>query len=289
VIVTALKPVRGSVSFSAENKGAPVEGVGIWIDGEPKGSTDAEGKAKVEWLLAGNHSWRALHGQDEVSQGEFCIAEITEIQLVDMWIEVEGREGEKTYEWHPLTDTVAFVMEIKNTGTTVVDHWTWSQTSDTGLKVDLLHPKMPAKAWRPFAGNLLASDYGRDIVMKGDKVEAINPTINSHQGVVLRDPIGEEGLKPGETAITEEKKVYTEFLEEAVDVKSAELGTKVELQIVDRQKGFMDSVIAEYKFGPITFHDMRARTRMKGQVKVRWEVSIDGQAYNAKEVTFTYL
>ena len=64
---------------------------------------------------------------------------------------------------------------------------------------------------------------------------------------------------------------------------SAELGTKVELQIVDRQKGFMDSVIAEYKFGPIKFHDIRARTRTKGQVKVRWEVSIDDQAYNAKD------
>ena len=97
--VTASKPVKGTVNFSAEDGGAPVEGVEVRIDGNPKGSTDAEGKLGVEWLLAGPHSWQAFQNGMEVSHGKLKIAEITDVEYLGTWCELEGREDEKLYQW----------------------------------------------------------------------------------------------------------------------------------------------------------------------------------------------
>ena len=289
MIVEASKPIRGTMVFSAREGTSPVQGIEIRVDGEPRGTTGVEGELRVEWLIAGEHDWRALQGEAEVSGGSMQIEEVTDLEFVGMWVEVDGHEGVKTYKWRPLLDTVAVVSEIKNTGTTMIKRYLWNQTTKADMKVDLLHPKIPAQAWKPFAGNLLASSYGREFVIREGRIEAINPAINRPLEVVARTPLAEEGLRPGQTLVTEEKKVYMRFLEEAMDVKAAELNTDVRFEIVDREKGVMDTVIKEFKFGPIKFHNMRARTVMKAKFTSLYELSVDHKVCDSKEVQLEYV
>ena len=61
------------------------------------------------------------------------------------------------------------------------------------------------------------------------------------------------------------------------------------LEIVDKEKGILEMVIEEFRFGPITFHDMRLQIIMKGKVNSFQEVFIDGKVRGSREVQFEYL
>jgi hypothetical protein len=215
----------------------------------------------------------------------------TDIEHLGTWCEVAGREGERLHEFRPLADLLSMHIAIKNTGTTTIDHFTWQQTVSIGhMKMELLHPRVPTQLWHPFAGNLLSSSFRRQVNIQGDRLEVINPDLHSHVEAVSLEPIGEEGIRPGETlTVVEERKLYMRFLEEGAQMKGAEMGVNLRMEIVDKEKGILDMVIEEFKFGPITFHDMRLQIVMKGKVTTLQEVLIDGKLRGSKEVQFEYL
>ena len=215
----------------------------------------------------------------------------TDIEYLGTWCEVEGREGKKLHEFRPLADLLSMHIAIKNTGTTTIDHFMWQQTVSIGhMKMELLHPRIPTQLWRPFVGNLLSSSFRRQINIQGDHLEVINPDLHSHVEAVSLEPIADGGIRPGETiTVVEEKKLYMQFLEEGAEMKGAEMGVSLRMEIVDRERGILDMVIEEFKFGPITFHDMRLQIVMKGEIATLQEVLIDDKTYSSKEVQFEYL
>jgi len=213
------------------------------------------------------------------------------LEYIGGWCEVKGREGEKAQTFRPLEDTTALCIAVKNTGTTPIKHFTWQQISNLShMKMDLLHPKMPAKVWRPFAGNLLASTFGRDVTIEDGQVTMVNPAVGRPLDIVVQTPITDAGIMPGETLILMEKeKPYVEYLEEGMKIKGAELGTTIVLKVLNADKGTMHITIKEFKFGLITFHDMKARIVLKGDLTTVHEVLIDGEVHDSKDVTWTYI
>ena len=79
------------------------------------------------------------------------------------------------------------------------------------------------------------------------------------------------------------------YLEEGMETKGAELGTTIGLKVQNAEKGIMHIVIKEFKFGPITFHDMKSRIVLKGDLHTTHEVLIDGEVHDTKDVTWTYI
>ena len=215
----------------------------------------------------------------------------TDMEYLGTWCEVAGREGERLHEFRPLADALSMHISIKNTGTTTIDHFTWQQTVSIGhMKMELLHPRIPTQLWHPFAGSLLSSNFRRQINIRGGQLEVINPELHSHIKAVSLEPIGDGGIRPGETlTVVEESKLYMQFLEEGAEMKGAGMGINLRMEIVDKEKGILDMVIEEFKFGPMTFHDMRLRVVLKGEITTLQEVLIDGKTYSSREVQFEYL
>jgi len=285
--IEVLEPVNGRVVLLAKEKGNPIEGIEIRVEGESKGRTGAGGELEVQSILAGTHNWEALDSEGREAKGMIEIPEITQVEYVPMSVE---RDGQTVTKWHPLTDTLSFVIEITNTGTTVVDHFTWRQTADIGhMKIDLLHPKMPAKVWRPFAGNLLSGVTTVETRIDGDRVMMIDTISGISKEVISRTPFTPGGLQPGEKLVVEQTGRYWDSLQEAMDSRGIELGTEIKLNVVDEGKGIVDMVIKEYKFGPIKLHDMKARVIFKGPFKVCHEVFVDGELFGSDELGWELL
>jgi hypothetical protein len=219
------------------------------------------------------------------------LPQTTDIEYIGCWSEVEGYEGEKRYKFRPLLDALSISIAIKNTGTSLIDHFTFRQTASIAhLKLDLLHPRIPAHLWKPFAGNLLTSSFFRLITVKPDGLEVTNPVSGRSVEATSLSPIGNRGIDPGETfTIVEKKKPYVEFILEGMENKGAEMKADLRMEILDREMGIWDMVIKEYKLGPIAFHNMRLQIVMKGTVKTLQEVSIDGKRLDYKEVKIEYL
>lgn len=219
------------------------------------------------------------------------LPQTTDIEYIGCWSEVEGYQGEKRYKFRPLLDALSISIAVKNSGTTLIDHFTFRQTASIAhLKMDLLHPRIPAHLWKPFAGNLLASDFLRLITVKPSGLEVTNPVRHRPVDVISLSPIEDGGIRPGQTfTVVEKKKSYVEFILEGVENKGAQMEADLSMEIVDRQKGIWDMVIKEHKVGPITLHNMRLRIVMKGTLKTLHEVSIDGKLFDSKEVDIEYL
>ena len=212
------------------------------------------------------------------------------IEYLGTWCEFEGREGETVWKWRPLLDTLRFFVAIKNTGKTVIDHYVWKQTIDlSDTKVKLLHPRMPAQLWRPFASDVLSSVFVREVRIGDGEVKVVNPILNRRHDVVPATPVTPGGMKPGETLIVEEKKPYVDLLMEGVEAKGVEMGTEAQLEIVDREKGVARLLVKEFSIGPITIHDMKAEAVLKGKFKARHEVLIDGKVCGSGEVEWEYI
>ena len=215
----------------------------------------------------------------------------TNIEYVGCWSEVEGYEGERRYKFRPLLDALSISIAVKNTGTTLIDHFTFRQTASIAhLKIDLLHPRIPAHLWKPFAGDLLASEFFRFISVTPRGLEVTNPVRDCAIEATSLLPITDGGIKPGEIlTVVEKKKSYEEFILEGMKNKEVEMETNLSMEIVDREKGVWDMVVKEHKLGPITIHNIRLRIVMKGILKTLHEVSIDGKLFDSKQVKIEYL
>lgn len=238
--------------------------------------------------------WAPADAQDDLlelnSENSVMNSEAASIEYLGTWCEFEGREGEKAQKWRPLMDTLRFFVGIKNTGTTVIDRYVWKQTIDlSNTKMKLLHPRIPAQLWRPFAAGVLSSVFVREVRIRGGGIEVVNPVLNRRHDVVPATPITPGGVKPGETLIVGETKPYVDLLIEGVEAKGVEMGTEAQLEILNRQKGVVRLVVKEFSVGPITIHDMKAEAVLKGKFKALHEVSIDGKMCGGGEVEWEYV
>lgn len=217
-------------------------------------------------------------------------SKMASIEYLGTWCEFEGREGETVRKWRPLLDTLRFFVAIKNTGKTVIDHYVWKQTIDlSDAKVKLLHPRIPAQLWRPFAFGVLSSVFVREVRIGDGGIEVVNPVLNRRHDAVPATPVTSGGMKPGETFIVEETKPYMDLLMEGVEAKGVEMGTEAQLEIVDREKGVVRLLVKEFSVGPITIHDMKAEAVLKGKFKALHEVSIDDKVCGSGEVEWEYI
>ena len=221
--VEALPPERGAVVFVAQTEKSPAQGVEVRIDGESKGFTEKGGKLKVEWLVEGKHSWEAFCEGKEISQGEFEIPRIVDIEIIDIWMEVEGEKVEKL----SMKDTPDSIFLVKNTGTTVIDNAKWELgTREKELKI--VRPNI-LKAMGKFISMLPSFAY--DLLIPVSEV-------------------GEEigtGLRPGETKEFHVVKSMVEWTE----LELADMG--LEITAID------DTIVTvkEFKYGPVKYENVQ--------------------------------
>jgi hypothetical protein len=100
----------------------------------------------------------------------------------------------------------------------------------------LTKPSIPSWLANPFVSLIVGNivNFGRDIVIKGGKVEVANmfPDRTYQSGnIVLRTPVGEEGIRPGETIIVGEETSGESIYKEAVENKACEMGAKIGIEI----------------------------------------------------------
>jgi hypothetical protein len=291
VQVEALPPDRGTAAFIAQTEGEPISGVEIKIDGVTKGFTDGEGKLKVEWLIAGEHSWGAIYRGGKISQGKFEIPEIVDAEFVDVWAIVRGEEYREGFKVNPFKESAGPCWTIKNTGTTIIDHYTIKVPSSYkrggAMKIKLISPSIPSWLWEPFVGEkLLSCDGGREVIIKDGEVEMYNCyTGHPESNVIIGTPIPEEGIRPGEIMTLGYKPpYYIQWTEEYLENKGRELGTEMPMEVVDEEKGIAHVVIKEYKLGPFTFHNIKMELLFKGLNKggtVSVELYIDDKLYDS--------
>jgi hypothetical protein len=304
--VETLPPDRGTVVFVAQREENPISGVEIKIDGESKGFTDEEGKLKVEWLLYGDHTWRAVYEGREVSQGKFEIEKIVDIQLVDMHIE---KNGKRVNEVYPLgsTDMLSGVYVVKNNGTTTIDHFTWRLTTTADVnevEMKLLQPKMPSSVFNALkdwlAKNLLTTPMGREMAFKDGEITWTN--IFSHrlknfkieepfkgQGETIVAPPEFKGIAPGEILKFREERPYQEWTLENIDNKASEMRTSISVEVIDEDSSVMLIKLKEYKKGPFKFKNVELAMQLKGPVKGPHQLWIDDKLCSSLNFEYDYI
>ena len=275
--VESLSPDRGTVMFIAQTGGNPAPGVEIRIDGKSKGFTGEDGKLKVEWLLFGNHVWEAVYEGEEISQGEFEIEKIADMEILDFHYE---KNGKKVNEFYPLKDTLRAVQTWGNTGTTLIDHWTWKLRaipSTKEMEIKILHPKIPSRITNMFKGiviELSSPERGWDFFTKENKLYEVNiftqkheqfgvkePFAAAEQGGVAELPTGYEGLKPGETIVVFETRPYAQWIREGIIENKT---MKIDATLLKDEEDPLHTLVmkGEYRYGPIKLQakDIEFRT-----------------------------
>jgi hypothetical protein len=302
--VEALPPDRGTVIFIAQTGENPASGVEIRIDGGSKGFTGEDGKLKVEWLLFGSHVWEALYKGERVSQGEFEIEKIADVDIVDFHLE---RDGEIISSVYCLgADRISAVWEIKNTGTTVIDHFTWKLTTTPSVsetEIKLLQPEIPSRIFNALKGWMMSifySSMGREMVFKESKVTWTNIYSHKPESFKLEEPFegegeristspGFTGIQPGEVVKFREEKPYVEWTLENMDNKASEMGVEMKIDIVDGKNGIMHIWVKEYKYGLIRLKNIETMAQFKGPVKGAHQLLIDDKSCCSWDFEYEYL
>ena len=266
--IGASPPMRGTVAFSALLGSRDIPGVEIRIDGEKKGITDERGELLVKWLAAGKHKWSAFYEGEEVSQGDLEISEFTDAKIIDRKALI-GEQFQEPLKFYALKDTWTFVHTIKNTGTTVIDHYSLELTSSSGkgsgLKIKLISPPLPGWVWKPFARNIRDGRRMMEVVIKDHGVEITNQC--SHhpiENIIVNSPISKGGLWPGETITMTFDEHYAKCLEEFYQCMAVKLNTEVTSEVVDADDGIMNMFVKEYKISFLTFNDVKIKLTFKG-------------------------
>jgi|GEM_PF-2308455 len=241
--VEALPPDRGTVRFIAQTGESPASGVEIRVDGGSEGFTGEDGKLKVEWLTEGKHPWEAFYEGKEVSQGEFEVPRIVDIEIIDLWYEVEGEKVEKL----SMKDTLDAILLIKNTGTTVINNVKW-ETGTRTRELKIVQPNI-LKAMGKFISMLPLFAY--DLLIPVSEV-------------------GEEmevGLRPGETGEFHIVKTMVEWAE----LELADMG--LEMTAID------DTIVTvkEFKYGPAKYENVQID--VSGIVEDTVEIHIDDKIF----------
>ncbi|MDY6855695.1 MAG: hypothetical protein SWO11_13505 [Thermodesulfobacteriota bacterium] len=272
--------MRGTLPFSALFGSRTIPGVEIRIDGEVKGITDENGELLAKWIVAGKHNWSAIYEGKEVSQGEFEISAVTDAKIVDRAVRLRGEELRESGKLYALKDDWTFVHTVKNTGTTVIDHYTIELIASSGkgssMKIELISPPIPGWIWKPFAGDLKSGRRRIEVKFKGDGVEIIDGcSAHPMKNVTLESTISKEGLWPGESITVAFEEPYVNCLDEIYKCMELKLNTEIRQKVVDVDKGIMNMIIKEYKVLFYTFHDIKAQLTLKG--------------FNKKEIASLYL
>ena len=257
----------------------------IKIDGESKGFTREDGKLKVEWLLFGDHFWEAIYGGKEVSRGEFEIEKIVGMEILDHWLEKEGKRGTEVY----LGDEATFTTAVKNTGTAPIDQLVivWgTKTKVKEPKMEVIRPRVPPflvkRLYQVFivprieekvdaerklepteSIELLSPDGKRKIVKSGETLEEITP------------------IMPGETMVYAVKKTMAEstreemefFLERGVaGVEFAGVETTI-----DEENAILYIVVEKCSMGPIKVKGLEMEIDAVGPAEDILEIFINGK------------
>jgi hypothetical protein len=262
-------PMWGTVAFNALMGSRDIPGVEIRVDGEEKGITDEKGELLVKWLVTGKHRWSAFYEGEEVSQGEFEVSKITDARIIDRKIRLNGKEYKESVKFCALKDNWTFIHTLKNTGTTVIDHYSLELTSSSGkgssMKIKLISPPIPGWIWKPFAGNLKTGRRRMEVVIKDDGVE-MNDGCSAHpiENVTLETATSKGGLWPGETITVAFEEPYTKCLEEFYQCMAAKLNTEITNEIADVDNAIMNLMIKKYKVSFFTFNDVKVKLTLKG-------------------------
>ncbi|MDY6853990.1 MAG: hypothetical protein SWO11_04675 [Thermodesulfobacteriota bacterium] len=266
--IGASPPMRGTVAFNALNGSRDIPGVKIRIDGEEKGVTDENGELLVKWLVAGKHKWSAFYEEEEVSQGKFEVSKIIEAKIIDRKA-IFGKEFKEPIRFYALKDSWTFVHTVKNTGTTVIDHYALELSSSSGkgsaVKIKLISPPLPGWVWKPFAGHLKTGRRMMEVIIKDHGVEMADQCSHHPMGnLILYNPISKGGLWPGETITISSEEHYTKTLEEFYQCMAVKLDTKITNEIVDADNGIMNLFVKKYKISFLTFNDIKIKLTFKG-------------------------
>jgi len=285
-LTVEVSSTKGTAVFEAKMGGIPASEVEVRIDNERKGSTDDIGRLRVKWLIAGKHSWSAFYKGREILQGEFEIPEVIDAEIIDRGVIMGEEEFRESFKIYPLKDRWTVFVAVKNTGTTMVDHFAidilCAAGEESSIKVKLISPKIPSKLWEPFMRDML-NRCGRNIevVVKDGELEMIDSyTQHPMDNVRLRTPISKEGIRPGEVITIEFEEAYRHCLEEFMEGMALELGTEVTTEVVDEENGIMRMMIKEYKLGPFRFRDIKGELCFKGPNKretCSFHLYIDGE------------
>jgi len=80
--------------------------------------------------------------RESISQGEFEIVKIEDLEFSDNWTEANGKSNNKLY---PLKETIGYVAIIQNTGTTTIDvnefSMRWEFCPNEELQFKLIRPE----------------------------------------------------------------------------------------------------------------------------------------------------
>ena len=202
-----------------------------------------------------------------------------------------SRPGEAIYAFRPLIDSLGLTLQVKNIGKTTINHFTMRQFTDMKhVRMSLMNPRLPSRAWRPFAGNLIDITFYRDVSIKDGKVTVRNPVLDREIPSEVLTPVGRNGIEPGQVFMVSDKETpYFDYYLEGVEQKGKEAGLDFCVELRDAEKSIVDLVVKEYKIMGIALHDMRVRLYLRAPVPALQEIVIEDTVVDGHWTQYRYL